>query len=530
MTNANWGGPRAGQSGYPQQGQQGRSAHPEAQDPAWHGQPPVTRQEPRMQAQPQRAPQQPQQRAPQQPVQQRGPQAAQQQPPVQRQPQPQRHPQGQAPRQTHPQGQQAAQPHPRAHAPAHPRQAQAPRAAAQPAPQPRAAAPAQPARPQAAAPYQPAHHSPQTQPRVAPQAQPVRTQHAQPYQQAQAQPYQANAAEHDGYDQPAPEGYYAHPEAMIDEGRGRVAGVMNGVGAILSIALIGGLAVWGYQLAMRDVTEVPVIAALEGPMRIQPDNPGGESAEHQGLAVNNVASDGAAEGPARQLVLAPPADSLAENDAPAVSSPRIEATPTAEAGDSQPTLGTAPLDASVSGEDAEAAARAMAEQIASGASPLSGEEADLSMTEEAEERALAAARSGDIVQPSVPGVAASPRPRARPSDLVTRAAASPSTDALLAATQEATREVAPSDIPAGTRLVQLGAFDTEDVARAEWDTLNGRFSEYLEGKSRVIEQAQSGGKTFYRLRAMGFDDLSEARRLCSALTAAKASCIPVVTR
>ena len=46
----------------------------------------------------------------------------------------------------------------------------------------------------------------------------------------------------------------------------------------------------------------------------------------------------------------------------------------------------------------------------------------------------------------------------------------------------------------------------------------------------MIEQAQSGGKTFYRLRAMGFDDLSEARRLCSALTAAKASCIPVVTR
>jgi hypothetical protein len=152
------------------------------------------------------------------------------------------------------------------------------------------------------------------------------------------------------------------------------------------------------------------------------------------------------------------------------------------------------------------------------------------MTDEVEERALSAVRAGDIVQPSVPGVAESPRPRARPNDLVTRASASPSTDALLAATQEATREVAPSDIPAGTRLVQLGAFDTEDVARAEWDTLNGRFAEYLDGKSRVIEQAQSGGKTFYRLRAMGFDDLSEARRLCSALTAAKASCIPVVTR
>ncbi|MBL6429399.1 MAG: SPOR domain-containing protein [Maritimibacter sp.] len=523
MTNANWGGPRAGQSGYPQQGQQGHSHHPHAQDPAWHGQPPVTRQEPRLQAQrpaaPQSAPmpQQTQQRVAQpQPQPQRSPQPTMQRPaqPTQpaRQPQQAQAGQGRAPQpqmQAQPRQPQPRQPQPQPQ----PRQMQT-------QPQVRRQAPAQPApQPQA------------QQYRAAPE------QYPNPYQQAQAQPQHGYAAPHEAYGQPhydpAPQyheaAYYAAPDEGVAD-RGRVAGFMNGVGAILSIALVGGLAVWGYQLAMRDVTEVPVIAALEGPMRIQPDNPGGEDAEHQGLAVNNVTAEGAAEGPARQLVLAPPAERLEENDAPAVSSSTIEATPTAEAGDSQPKLGTEPLDAAVSADDAEAAARAMAEQIAAGSAPLSGDEADLSMTPEAEERALAAARSGDIVQPSVPGVAASPRPRARPTDLVTRAAASPSSDALLAATREATREVAPSDIPAGTRLVQLGAFDTEDVARAEWDTLNGRFAEYLEGKSRVIEQAQSGGKTFYRLRAMGFDDLSEARRLCSALTAAKASCIPVVTR
>ncbi|HBS49363.1 MAG TPA: sporulation protein SsgA, partial [Rhodobacteraceae bacterium] len=33
-----------------------------------------------------------------------------------------------------------------------------------------------------------------------------------------------------------------------------------------------------------------------------------------------------------------------------------------------------------------------------------------------------------------------------------------------------------------------------------------------------------------RLRAMGFDDISDARRFCSALVAGGADCIPVTTR
>ena len=37
--------------------------------------------------------------------------------------------------------------------------------------------------------------------------------------------------------------------------------------------------------------------------------------------------------------------------------------------------------------------------------------------------------------------------------------------------------------------------------------------------------ATSGGRTFYRLRAMGFEDLSDARRFCSALVAENAECM-----
>jgi hypothetical protein len=52
----------------------------------------------------------------------------------------------------------------------------------------------------------------------------------------------------------------------------------------------------------------------------------------------------------------------------------------------------------------------------------------------------------------------------------------------------------------------------------------------LNGKTRIIQKATSGGRVFYRLRAMGFEDIADARRFCSALVAQNADCIPVVTR
>jgi hypothetical protein len=94
----------------------------------------------------------------------------------------------------------------------------------------------------------------------------------------------------------------------------------------------------------------------------------------------------------------------------------------------------------------------------------------------------------------------------------------------------AQREVDANALPAGTRLAQRGAYDSPEIARAEWDRLNATFGDYMLGKQRVIQMASSGGRTFYRLRAMGFEDLSDARRFCSALVARNADCIPVVTR
>ena len=69
---------------------------------------------------------------------------------------------------------------------------------------------------------------------------------------------------------------------------------VNVIGATCSVALVLGLVVWGYKLAVRDVNGVPVVRALEGPLRISPENPGGDFAVHQGLSVNAVAAAGTA--------------------------------------------------------------------------------------------------------------------------------------------------------------------------------------------------------------------------------------------
>jgi hypothetical protein len=78
--------------------------------------------------------------------------------------------------------------------------------------------------------------------------------------------------------------------------------------------------------------------------------------------------------------------------------------------------------------------------------------------------------------------------------------------------------------------VQLGAFPSADVAATEWTRLTDRFGEVMNGKSRVIQSATSGGKAFYRLRAEGFAELNDARRFCATMVAENVDCIPVVVR
>lgn len=292
-----------------------------------------------------------------------------------------------------------------------------------------------------------------------------------------------------------------------------LAGLTNLAGAALSLALIAGIAVWGYRLILRDVSGVPVVRALEGPMRVAPDDPGGSAAQYQGLAVNAVAAEGAAAAPADRLILAPPPLELSLEDIP--RKPLVpdltDATPSAEAGDPASAVSAeAVLKASLEPPSAEAGADLAAAEAA--AMSLENPEVGPSLSE--------------VV---AGGLGSSLRPRERPEsfadvpEAVARAVAS-------ARSATGVIDVDPDSIPEGTRLAQLGAYESPEVARAEWDRLALRLQDFLEAKQRVVQRAESGGRTFYRLRAMGFADLSDARRFCSAMVAEGADCIPVVAR
>ena len=312
------------------------------------------------------------------------------------------------------------------------------------------------------------------------------------------------------------------------------AGLINWLGALMSIGLVVGLGVWGFNLTARDAGSVPVIAALEGPMRVQPDDPGGERAAHQGLAVNEIQAEGTAAAPADRIVLAPqPVDLFAQApmsavvEAPEATAPIVEEQVLAAPTISEPTqlVSATPNEEVV--QDPIAAALALAEKLAAGAQKFEETQAATTATEEiAEADTTPAVVETKVIAKSIPGVSKSLRPVARPAgDLKATAVARNAT-----AASPSNIDLDPSKIVAGMRLVQLGAFGSPEIAKSEWTKRVSEFGEYIGDKKRVIQRTETGGRVFYRLRVAGFEGLSDARRFCTVLLAENAACIPVVAR
>ncbi|RLL71864.1 SPOR domain-containing protein [Paenirhodobacter hankyongi] len=331
------------------------------------------------------------------------------------------------------------------------------------------------------------------------------------------------------------------------EGGGHEPGAPHGIaepvsrwvqyaGAATSIALILGVVVWGYRLAVRDVSGVPVIRALEGPARIAPEDPGGDLARHVGLSVNEVAGTGLAAPAPERVVLAPDPERLTDDDGPmSALRPLPDVTrPARAAAPEDPVPAAAPVaelpEGSAVAIDAEAVPDPAAE--AAEADIVAGVAAPAAVIPPAAKPAAAPAPSASAVIPkTVPGVARSPRPMKRPAkDLVASAAASDTPGNRPTAKPRAVTEVEPAKLAEGTRVVQIGAFDSPEIARKEWDRIAARFDPLLDGKQRIVQKATSGGRDFWRLRVAGFGNVDEARRFCAALVAEGANCIPTLAR
>jgi hypothetical protein len=294
---------------------------------------------------------------------------------------------------------------------------------------------------------------------------------------------------------------------------GFLAAAMNWAGALFSVLLIAGIAAWGWQLWVRDVTGVPVIKALSGPMRVLPEDPGGLASENQGLTVNRIAEERADVAPERLVLVSEP---VALNEDEDLAMGALPGAAVVGAGVVPP------------GEEIEAEE----DVVTIGETPTFGPEqtnavqetAVLSGTDLAVQEALAdimtsasAATGGTTGARLIPATVRLP-PR-RPEGL--RASVAP-------AAISGAGNVQPLAVAPGTRLVQFGAFGDASAAHAEWERLTSRFGDYMVGKQQVVQEVESGDRTFYRLRATGFVDLADARRFCSVLQADGADCVPVV--
>ena len=336
------------------------------------------------------------------------------------------------------------------------------------------------------------------------------------------------------------EQHYPHAESLAESPSllGRITRLTHYLGALVSVGLIVILAVWGYKLVVRDVSGVPVIRAIEGEARTAPDNPGGELTQRTGLAVNSVAA-GAEAGAVDRVALAPAATPLDGQDVPMgelgataqepshpVDAPlfeeaaRVIARPDGETLAQPDTAAESVASAVIS--DAPAADAPVNEAV----TDLAGNETrDMAIT-------TALAEAGALPAPGAIAQSARPAPRPRRVAAAAPAVASDAAPAPAPAAAESRPAAAPApvQVASGAPLVQIGAFDSDALARGEWNRVSGKFGALFAGKGMVVQEHKANGRTFWRLRAAGFASRDEARRFCAALIAEGVDCIPAAAK
>jgi hypothetical protein len=283
-------------------------------------------------------------------------------------------------------------------------------------------------------------------------------------------------------------------------------GVKKLAGAAMFVGLVAALGLWSYRLGTRDAAEVPIIRAMEGPARLQPEDPGGLQAAHQGLEVNAVLSGQPAPQPREAAPAEPTPPVLTAEDGP--QGELIVAAPLA-------------LPEEATGDLRMPEAEEVLATVEIGLAPDLGEVAG------EPDAVLEAVLPPDGTPPAA-------RPLGRPSNLVraraqapapAKPAASRTTETAASPGVAQAREV--GSLSSGTRLVQLGAYDSEAITRKAWAQLVAKNGDLLGSKSLYVERTTSNARVFYRLRVAGFENTEQTRVMCEALRARSIDCIPV---
>ena len=116
-------------------------------------------------------------------------------------------------------------------------------------------------------------------------------------------------------------------------------------------------------------------------------------------------------------------------------------------------------------------------------------------------------------------VQSTPKPAPRPAP---RAASATRAAAPAKAPTRTARSSAPKTGAADTHRVQLGSFNSKEVAEAKWEEFQRRYPA-LRGHDAVFTEAQVNGRTFFRVAAAGFD-ARDARVVCGTVKRSGGGC------
>lgn len=89
------------------------------------------------------------------------------------------------------------------------------------------------------------------------------------------------------------------------------------------------------------------------------------------------------------------------------------------------------------------------------------------------------------------------------------------------------KETKTTPVAAGSWMLQLGAFSTNDSAEKAWGSFSKKYGDALSGLSPDYQQAEVNGKTLFRLRAAGFATRADATARCEELKKQGGSCLVV---
>ncbi|HEX2940801.1 MAG TPA: SPOR domain-containing protein [Rhodopila sp.] len=264
----------------------------------------------------------------------------------------------------------------------------------------------------------------------------------------------------------------------------------GGVGGVLAL-LIAASAITGHRGG-----QIPVVSADPGPIRVRPENPGGM---HVDAAENDVFSGGSDTTNTR---LAPAAEvpntkALEAEEAPPAPAVMAEAAPSPAA--------SAPVEPPVPAAQAVAPAAPVAPHRVTNSVPPARPSA-VARTESA------AARPGTAVATATPALA-------RPALTVP-----PSADRSSPDKTQADRQAEKRLTPGHTVAVQLAAMTSEDAAKAEWLRLSKRLPDLFSSHTPALSRVEHDGHTFWRLRTIGFSDISQARTFCDHVRAKGGNC------